>query len=299
MSDIVKKQSVKTLLDSPQVQERLKEILGKNAATFATSVVQITQSNTMLANAEPNSIVGAAMTAATLNLPLNNSLGFAYIVPFRQKQPDGSKKTMAQFMIGAKGYRQLAMRSGQFVRLNETDVKEGEIKKFDRLSGDIDFEFEQDDKKRASLRTVGYVSFFRLKNGFEATYYMTSEELNAHAKKYSQTFKAGFGQWKDDFDSMARKTVLKLLLSKSAPLSIEMERAITTDQAIINDEKTEDITYVDNEETEIDHEAERVRVLIEESVTQEDLDFAKGHAGEEFLPLIKSKQKELNELNKK
>jgi recombination protein RecT len=98
---------------------------------------------------------------------------------------------------------------------------------------------------------------------------------------------------------MARKTVLKLLLSKSAPLSIEMERAITTDQAIINDEKTEDITYVDNDEVEIDHEAERVRVLIEESVTQEDLDFAKGHAGEEFLPLIKSKQKELNELNKK
>ena len=300
MSDIVKKKDVKSILDSPQVQERLKEILGKNSATFATSVIQITQSNTMLANAEPNSIVGAAMTAATLNLPLNNSLGYAYIIPFKEKQKDNSYLTKAQFQIGYKGFIQLAMRSGQFKTINSTDVKKGEIANRDRLSGDMDFSWIDDDNERKKLETIGYVAYFKLTNGYEATLYMSMEEINGHGKKFSQTFKKGFGLWATDFDSMAQKTVLKLLLSKKAPLSIEMQTAVKSDQGTINDiENTEDITYVDNDEVEIDHEAERVRVLIEESVTQEDLDFAKGHAGEEFLPLIKSKQKELNELNKK
>jgi len=300
MSDIVKKKDVKSLLDSPQVQERLKEILGKNAATFATSVVQIAQSNTMLANAEPNSIVGAAMTAATLNLPLNNSLGYAYIIPFKEKQKDNSYLTKAQFQIGYKGFIQLAMRSGQFKRINSTDVKKGEISNRDRLSGDMDFVWIDNDKEREKIETIGYVAYFKLTNGYEATLYMSIDEINEHGKKFSQTFKKGFGLWKDMFSSMAQKTVLKLLLSKKAPLSIEMQTAVKSDQGTINDiEDTEDITYVDNDEAEIDHEAERIRILIEESENQEDLDFAKGHATEEYLPLIKAKQKEINEMSKK
>ena len=238
------KKGVSDLLNTPTVQGKLKEILGKRASTFATSVIQITQSNSMLANAEPNSIVGAAMTAATLNLPLNNNLGYAYIIPFNERQKDGSYLQKAQFQIGYKGFIQLAMRSGQFKTIHTSLVKDGEIKSRDRLSGVMEFSWIDDDKEREKLKTVGYVAYFKLLSGYEATLFMSMDELNAHGKKFSQTFKKGFGLWKDDFDSMASKTVLKLLLSKYAPLSIEMQTAVETDQASFNDvENTEDISY--------------------------------------------------------
>ena len=299
MSNVAKRSDLKGLLESENVKNRINEILGKNAAAFTTSVIQIASQNKMLVNAEPSSIVGAAMTAATLNLPINNALGYSYIIPFREKQKDGSYLTKAQFQIGWKGFVRLAQRSGQFLRLNSGDVKQGEIISKDRLSGDITFDWVQNESQREKLNTIGFFAYFKLVNGYEHTLYMTIEELNAHGKKFSQTFKGGFGLWKTDFSSMAQKTVMKMLLSKYAPLSIELTDAVVKDQATINHENTEDITYVDNEETEIDPEAERIRVLIEESETQEDLDFAKGHATEEFLPMIKAKQKELNELNKK
>lgn len=293
------KTTVKSLLDSESVQNRLQEILGKNAPTFATSVIQITQSNKLLANAEPNSIVGAAMTSATLNLPLNNNLGYAYIIPFGEKQKDGTWLQKAQFQIGYKGFIQLAMRSNQFKTINSTDIKNGEIKSRDRLSGNMEFEWIDDDDLRGKEKTIGYVAYFRLLNGYEATLYMSMEQLSKHAKKFSQTFKKGFGLWKDDFDSMAKKTVLKLLLSKKAPLSIEMQTAVQTDQASFNSvEDVEDISYVDNEETIVDADKERVMLLINSSETQEDLDFAKTHANEDYLDSIKKKQKEINLKNK-
>lgn len=262
MSNIQKTSDLKGLMNKPQVQERLKEILGKNHATFATSVMQIAQSNDMLKKAEPQSILGAAMTAATLNLPLNNSLGFAYIVPFYDGK---TKTTKAQFQIGAKGFKQLASRSGQFKVLNETDVREGEIEHRDRLTGEIKFNFVQDDKERQKLKVIGYVSHFKLTNGFESTLYMTVEELENHAKKYSQTYKKGFGTWKDNFDAMAKKTVSKLNLSKNAPLSIEMQTAVTSDQAVVNE--TEDVDYVDNAE-----EAEELRPSLDDAEFKQAID---------------------------
>ena len=289
------KKGVQQLLSSPSVQEKLKEILGKRASTFATSVVQITQSNTMLATAEPNSIVGAAMTAATLNLPLNNSLGYAYIIPFNTKNPDGTKSVKASFQIGYKGFIQLAMRSGQFKTIHTSLVKEGEIASRDRLSGVIDFNWIDNDIEREGRKTIGYVAYFRLLNGYEATLFMSIDELNAHGKKFSKTFGNQYGLWKTDFDSMASKTVIKLLLSKYAPLSIDMQTAVQTDQASFNDaENTEDISYIDNEEVKHDPDEERIVLLIQGAKTQEDLDFAKGHASEKHLDLIKAKQKELN-----
>lgn len=277
MSDKLATTTVKSLLESESVKNRLKDILGKNAGTFGASVIQIAQSNKLLANAEPSSIVGAAMTAATLNLPLNNSLGYAYIIPFNERQPDGNYLQKAQFQIGYKGFIQLAMRSGQFKTIHTTDVKKDEILSRDRLTGEMTFEWIDDDKIRANTQTIGYVAYFKLTNGYEATLYMSMEELNTHGKKFSQTFKKNFGLWKDDFDSMAKKTVLKLLLSKKAPLSIEMQTAVKTDQASFNDvEDTEDISYVDNEIVEIDHDLERMRTLVDDAKTQDDIDFARG-----------------------
>lgn len=295
------KDKLQDIFNSDNVKEQLQEILGKRASTFATSVIQITQQNSMLQNAVPSSIVGAAMTSATLNLPLNNNLGYAYIIPFNERQKDGSYLVKAQFQIGYKGFIQLAMRSGQFKTIHCTDVKLGEIVKRDRLSGEIEFDWIDDEKERDSKSTIGYVGYFKLINGFESTMYMTIENLNNHGKKFSQTFKKNFGLWKDDFDSMAKKTVLKLLLSKYAPLSIDMQTANESDQASLDwneDEEVINTTYVDNTEAEIDPEEERITAFLNESKTQDDLDVIRPQITEKYLPLFKEAQKRINK-NKK
>lgn len=246
--------TIKSLFGRDEVKQKFQEMMGRRAASFITSVLQIASQNEMLSKADPMSIYQSAAVAATLDLPLNNSLGFAYIVPYNNKQKDGSWKVVAQFQIGAKGFKQLALRSGQFVTINDTDVREGELKHYDRLTGEIEFEWIQDVKERLSRPVIGYASYFKLLNGFEKILYMTVDELNNHGLRFSQTYKKGFGLWKDDFDSMARKTVIKLNLSKNAPLSVEMQKAVVTDQALVNDAETEDVEYVDNESGEPDTE---------------------------------------------
>jgi recombination protein RecT len=304
-STILKKEEVNkltTLLRKEQVINRIKEVVGKNAGVFTTSLIQIQKSNKLLIDAEPNSIVAAALTAATLNLPLNNNLGYAYIIPFKEKQSNGTYLTKAQFQIGYKGFYQLAMRSGQFKTIHATDVREGEIESRDRLTGEINFRWIDDDNVRERSKVIGYVAYFRLSNGFESYLYLSYSEMQAHAHKFSQTYKKGFGLWNTDFDMMAQKTVLKLLLSKKAPLSIDMQNAVKYDQAAINDiQETEDISYVDNTVEEIDPDKERITLLIQGAKNQDELDFAKGlkETTEEFLPLIKEKQKELNQSSKK
>ena len=296
-----KPKTLKDLISSDDVKNRLEEILGKRASTFATSVLQITQQNAMLQNAVPASIVGAAMTSATLNLPLNNNLGYAYIIPFNERQKDGSLLIKAQFQIGYKGFIQLAMRSGQFKTIHTTDVKKGEMLNRDRLSGDIDFQWIDDDSVREQTETIGYVAYFRLLNGYEATLFMSMKELSGHGKKFSQTFKKDYGLWKDDFDSMAKKTVLKLLLSKYAPMSIDMQTARDSDQAALQwneEENTIDTQYVDNEDVLIDAEEERIKAYLDNATTQEDLDLIKPQISEKYLPMFKDAQKRINKSNK-
>ena len=292
---------VQTLLSSESVKERLNEILGKRASTFATSVLQIIKSSDLLAQAEPNSVVGAAMTAATLNLPLNNSIGFAYIIPFNTKNKDGSSSVKAQFQLGYKGFLQLAQRSGQFKTVNVTEVKDGEILSRDRLTGDIEFSWIQDDLIREKTKTVGYVSYFSLLNGFQKNMFMSIDELNAHGGKFSKTFKQQYGLWKTDFDSMAKKTVLKLLLSKYAPLSIDMQTAVQTDQATFNDvNNPDDINFPDNEETKVDPDKERMMTLITSAKTLDDIEFAKQHVTDETLiPALQAKEIQLKKEAKK
>jgi len=255
--------SVKALFAKDEVKSKFQEMMGKRAASFITSVLQITSQNEMLATADPVSIYQSAAVAATLDLPLNNNLGFAYIVPYNSKQKDGSWKVVAQFQIGAKGFKQLALRSGQFLKINDTDVREGELKKHNRLTGEIEFEWIQDAKERLVRPIIGYASYFELLNGFEKTYYMTVDELKDHGLRFSQTFKKGFGLWKDDFDGMARKTVIKLNLSKNAPLSVDMQKAVVADQAVVKDAETEDVEYVDNDEPDMAITIEDIQELYE------------------------------------
>lgn len=239
--------NAKDFFAKPMVQEKLKELVGKNAPAFATSVLQIVNSNSMLVNADPQTIFSAACMAATLNLPINNNLGFAYIVPFKNNKEN---KIEAQFQLGYKGYIQLAQRSGQFSRIAATPVYNGQLISENPLLG-----YEFDWSVKPSGEPIGYVAFFKLINGFTAELYMSKEEVMKHANKYSQTAKKGYGVWKDQFEAMALKTVLKLLLSKQAPLSIDMQKAQMADQAIIRDVDKDEFDYIDHQESIADLEA--------------------------------------------
>lgn len=242
--------ALKTFFESANVQNKIKELVGKNAATFATSVMQIANSNAMLKTADPMSIFNAACMAATLNLPLQNGLGFAYIVPFKNNK---EKKTEAQFQIGYKGFIQLAQRSGQFKRLVALPVYKKQLVKKDFING---FEFDWEKEPEEGELPIGYYAYFKLMNEFSAELYMTHEEINAHAKKYSQTYrtyldKKAKGQWAqsvwaENFEAMALKTVTKLLLSKQAPLSVEMQQAVLADQAVVKDVENQEFNYTDN-----------------------------------------------------
>jgi len=264
--------STKEYFNQPGVQNKFKELLGAKAPAFVTSVMQAVASNPLLAKADPASVYNSAAVAAILDLPINQSIGHAYIVPYKTKQKDGSYKDQAQFQLGYKGLIQLAMRSGKFVRLNSTDVRDGEVKSRNRMTGAIEFDWIQDDKEREKKKIIGYLSYFKLTNGFESEYYMSIEEVEAHAKKYSQSYKSGFGQWKDNFDKMALKTVTKLHLnSGEAPLSVQMEKAIQADQAVLKDDSGE-VEYVDHEEVKTDEELIRMREFIEKASSVDDLE---------------------------
>ena len=239
-----------SFLNSSDINKKVEEILGSRKSTFFTSLIQIANSNDLLKNAEPQSVLNAGLLATSLNLPLNNSLGHAYIVPFKNNK---ANKIEAQFQIGYKGLQQLAMRTGLYLDIDAKLVYEGQYVEDDSFKG---YHFNWKGKK--SNTVVGYASYFRLKNGFESLHYMSKEDLERHASRYSQTYKRGFGNWKDDFDKMGLKTVIKLLLnSGKAPLSIEMENAIKADQSVIDDYEngTIDISYVDNTPEQVTNSA--------------------------------------------
>lgn len=231
---------------SEQTQQYLQQVLHERKSSFVNNVVALVSNNANLQECAPMSLIYAALKATALNLPLDPNLGFAYIIPYKNNKKG---VTEAQFQIGYKGLIQLAIRSGQFLLINVTDIREGELKGEDILTGEMSFSRVPD---RESKPVVGYAAFFRLTNGFSKTMYMTVGEVKAHAGRYSQTYSSKneyirkASKWATDFDAMAKKTVLKLLLSKYAPLSVEMQNAIQNDQAVIDDQG--EAQYLDNPE---------------------------------------------------
>lgn len=242
-------------ITNPKTQEYLTSVLGERKGSFVNNLTALVANNTTLQACEPYTIMFAAMKATALNLPLDNALGFAYVIPYKDNK---RKVTLAQFQIGYKGYKQLALRTNQFAVIpNATDIREGELAKRNRLTGECVFRFIDDDEQRSKLPIIGYCSYFRLLNKAESMFYMTKEEMEAHAKRYSQSYRSTseyvkkMSPWTQDFNSMALKTVLKLNLSKNAPLSIEIIDAINADQAVMMKSETE-YEYVDNEESMYD-----------------------------------------------
>lgn len=260
MSQTSQLQNTKQFFSSELIKSKFQELLGQKAQGFLTSVIQIVNSNGSLAQADQNSLYMAAATAATLDLPIQPSLGFAYIVPY---------KGQAQFQIGWKGLVQLAQRTGLYKSINVIEVYENQFKSFNALTEEI----EADWTAPGSGKVVGYCAYFSLLNGFQKTAYWTTEKVNQHALKYSQAFRgSGVSPWKDkdQFHEMAKKTVLKNTLSKYGPMSIEMQRAITFDQGVIKDIEHEVVTYPDNKPEETNHDLERLRQLLEIVETPEE-----------------------------
>lgn len=248
---------IKTLFESPHAKQKLQDLLNKNAASFATSVLQIVNSNSMLRNATPASVFNAACMAATLQLPIQNGLGFAYIIPFKNSK---NGKTEAQFQLGYKGLIQLAQRSGQFKRLVAVPVYEKQLIEEDPINGYV-FDWKQ--KPEPNEKPIGYYAYFQLVNSFTAELYMTAQEVDQHAQRYSQTYrtyldKKAKGQWAtsvwaDNFEAMALKTVMKLLLSKQAPLSVEMQQAVLADQAVVKNVDNAEFDYPDNQIDDVEY----------------------------------------------
>lgn len=243
-------------ITNPQTQKYLQEVLGERKGSFVNNLTALVANNAQLQECAPLTIMFAALKATALDLPLENSLGFAYCIPYNDTKRG---ITVAQFQLGYKGFKQLALRSGQFAVIpNATDVKEGELVSRNRLTGECKFNFIDDDKEREKLPTIGYASYFKLLNGAESTFYMSKDEMEAHAKRYSQTYRSTndyvrkSSKWSTDFLAMAKKTVIKLNLSRNAPLSVEMRDAISADQSVQFDANK--YTYVDNETSIIDEQ---------------------------------------------
>jgi recombination protein RecT len=241
--------TVKQFFAKDAVKSKFEELLGKKANGFVTSVLQVVNNNNLLQKATPESVYNCAAVAATLDLPINNSLGFAWIVPYGGQ---------AQFQIGWKGLVQLANRTGQYKAINVVEVYENQFKSFNRLTEELDADFTQE----PSGKIVGYVAYFKLLNGFEKTSYWSVADVEKHAKRFSKTY--GGGVWKSDFDAMAKKTVLKNTLSKWGILSIEMQTATIADQAVIKDAETLDVEYIDASEPN----AEQLPLISDEGITE-------------------------------
>ena len=237
--------TLKEFLGSDVAKKQMKALLKDKAGYFAMALMQVVDGNEQLKNAEPQSIFNAGIASAILGLPIEKNLGFSYIVPYGDK---------AQFQIGYKGFIQLALRTGQYKLINSTAIKEGEIKLKNRLTGEIDFNFIEDDDLRDSLKTIGYASYIEFNNGFRNTLYMSMKQVQAHAQKYSKSFGYKNSVWTTNFDAMALKTVLKLNLAKFGALSVDFEKALQLDGTTINkvqDNGTLEAEYSDNGEDKI------------------------------------------------
>ena len=217
------------ILDSSKFKTRFDELLGKRAPQFISSLVTMVNADINLQQAffeAPMTVIQSALKAASFDLPIDQNLGYAYIVPFKnsKKDADGNwkKVTEANFILGWKGMHQLALRTGAYKTINVTDIREGELKKYNRLTEEVEVVFEEDDDKREALPIIGYVGYYRLVNGAEKTIYMTVKQIENHEKKHRKGEFMGKG-WKDDFDAMARKTVYRKLIGKWGVMSIDYQ----------------------------------------------------------------------------
>lgn len=251
---------IKMMLSDENIKKRFQDVLGKKAPQFMASIVNVVSASPQLKACDANSIMAAAFVAATFDLPIDSNLGFAALVPYRKSFRDKDtgqwvKKDLAQFQMMYKGFIQLAIRTGQYEKMNCSEVYEDEMLSYNPITGECEFvtDFSQTHQREngETDKIVGYYGWFRLSAGFTKELYMSKGEVTNHAKKYSQAYRYDLNdnkessKWSTDFDAMAKKTVIKMLLSKWGILSVEMQRAITDDQKTFDEDGNGD--YGDNQ----------------------------------------------------
>ena len=250
--------TIKEYLAAPMVQLRIKEMLDDRASDFTTSVISLAGNDPKLMKCEPRSLFNACLAAASMRLPISKELGLAHIIPYGNE---------AQIQLGWRGYVQLAQRSGEYLTIAAAPIYDGQLVSSDPLRGNV-YNFADDAKQSDTI--LGYASLFVLRNGFEKDMLMTVAQLEEHAKRYSKSYKSGFGPWKDNFDAMCKKTLIKLLIKNFGPMSIDMQTAIKVDQAVIQDEGK--YQYIDGSDTEDVGATDDKKAAILASHGVEDLD---------------------------
>jgi recombination protein RecT len=246
------------------VKDQINKVVGgKDGQRFISAIVSATNTNPALQECTNPSIVSGALLGESLKLSPSPQLGHYYLVPYNDK----NEGKVAQFQLGYKGYIQLAIRSGQYKKLNVMAIKEGELEYFDPLNEDIKINLKVENwDERESLPTIGYYAFFELTNGFRKAIYWSRAQMESHALKYSPGYKKdkekgwSYTFWTKDFDGMAYKTLLRQLISRWGIMSIEMQSAYEGDMAVIHEDGTKN--YVETEDTFI-IEAEAAEVATE------------------------------------
>lgn len=265
-NQLVKKETFSQYLTKDSIKSKINAIVGsEKGASFISGLLSAVQTNPALQQCTQASLLNCALLGHSLNLSPSPQLGHYYIVPYENKKLG---ITEGQFQLGYKAYIQMALRTGQYKTISVIDVKEGELKSFNRLTDEIELEFNENDYEREKLNTVGYVAYFKLINGFEKTLFWTREKMELHADKYSKAFnlkglqdlKAGkvadkdmwrySSFWYKDFDGMAFKTMLRQLISKWGIMSTEMELAFKADMSVMREDNSFD--YVDNDNEDVE-----------------------------------------------
>lgn len=265
-NQLSKKETFSQYLTKDSIKSKINAIVGsEKGASFISGLLSAVQTNPALQQCTQASLLNCALLGHSLNLSPSPQLGHYYIVPYENKKLG---ITEGQFQLGYKAYIQMALRTGQYKTISVIDVKEGELKSFNRLTDEIELEFNESDYEREKLNTVGYVAYFKLINGFEKTLFWTKEKMELHADKYSKAFnlkglqdlKSGkvadkdmwrySSFWYKDFDGMAFKTMLRQLISKWGIMSTEMELAFKADMSVMREDNSFDYVDNDNEDTE-------------------------------------------------
>lgn len=239
-------QIMNAMLDGEGMRKRFNDLLGQRTPQFISSVVSLVNADANMQKAfyeAPMTVIQSALKAASFDLPVDQNLGYAYIVPFNNYK-DGVKKMEAAFVLGWKGMHQLAIRTGAYKTINVVDIREGELKSYNRLTEEIKIEFIEDEDERESRNIIGYVGYYKLVNGAEKTIYMTVKQIENHEKKFRKGQYQSKG-WRENFDAMARKTVYRRLIGKWGVMSIEYQNS--KDGQNLADQMRDE--FIDNEST--------------------------------------------------
>lgn len=249
LTSIQQKPKFSVAITTKGYQNLINNTLGdpQRARRFVSSITSAVAVNPALQDCDAGTILAGALLGESLNLSPSPQLGQYYLVPFNDRK-SGTKK--AQFILGYKGYIQLALRSGSYADLDVMEIKQGEYLGKDAMTGKPKFNFIEDDEMRDELPTIGYMAFFEYLNGFRKTVYWSKDKMMSHADKYSPAFSKDAYQklqngeiaekdmwkyssfWYKDFDDMAKKTLLRHIISRWGVMSIEMQTAFERDSSV-------------------------------------------------------------------